>query len=475
MKKLPVTVIFIFLLLTVHEALAFSGEVHILLNESTPKGMLSGNSMTAQARDKSVSLASGSYNVTINRGKLRVGARDLTMPVTISASQPITWNGTRYYGQLTFISASNGFAVGNRLNIELYLSGVLRGEMNPAWHVEALKAQAILARTYTARNKGAHGAYDLCVSTHCQVYKGATTDDASISAAVVATRGLILRYAGSPAAVYYHADSGGMVTRSGAVWTTDLPYLRPRVEPVAYTSPNTTWEAALPMSQIQSALAGAGIKVGSVVSLAPVKRDQSGRVEQIKIEGTQGAEVISGHRFRTIMGGTVIKSTLFEFGSRSPYNLTTEVSAAPGAPAVTAATAPKADISQMPQNKEQQIEWMAENRVITTQEFMEILSVPDRRDRYIEIGIARIKGEKQIPATGSALGGRAPGSQPAATGNVRANLSMTPGIGGSVTFYGRGYGHGVGLSQWGAKAMAEQGWSYDKILSHYFHGTSLAQ
>lgn len=305
-----------------------------------------------------------------------------------------------------------------------------------------------------------------------------TADDAAVSAAVVATRGLILRYGGSPASVYYHADSGGMVTRAGAVWTTDLPYLQPKVEPVSYTSPNTTWEITLPMSQVQSKLASGGIKVGSVVSLTPVKRDESGRVEQLKIEGTQGTETISGNKFRTIVGSTVVKSTLFEFGSRSPYNLTATVSPAqagtPTAPAVR--TAPNVDIAQLPQDKDEQIDWMAENRIITTQEMMEILSRPADRDKYIEIGIARIKGERPIPAAGSSLGGSGtPIPQTASSSYTKVNLSMTPGAGSSVTLYGRGYGHGVGLSQWGAKAMAEQGWSYDRILSHYFPNTTLTQ
>lgn len=483
MKKLPILVSLILMLLLSRSTFAASGEVHVLLTQSAAKGLISGTSMTALGRDKSVSLASGSYNVTTSGGKLRIGTQNLTMPVTVTASQPIEWNGSRYYGQITFTQASGGFAVGNKLDIELYLCGVLRAEMSNTWHPEALKAQAVIARTYTVRNSGAHGAFDLCASTHCQDYKGIAADDAKISAAVVATKGLILRYGGSPASVYYHSDSGGMVTRAGAVWTSDFPYLQPRTEAVAYTSPNTTWEATIPMSQIQSKLASGGINVGSITILTPAKRDESGRVEQLEIRGSQGTQTITGHKFRTLIGSTVVKSTLFEFGARSPYNLTAQntptsspkpAAAVPGAASVLK---PNVDIAQLPQDKEEQIVWMTQNRIFTTQELMEILSIPDQRDKYIEIGIARIKGEKQIPTAGSALGPtQTPVQQSSQTVSyARPNLSMTPATGASVAFYGRGYGHGVGLSQWGAKAMAESGWGYDKILAHYFPGTNLTQ
>lgn len=469
MKKLPIIIICALLLLTCREASAVSGEVHILLTPAASKGLLSGTSMTVLAKDKSVPLSSGSYHVTMNRGKLRVGTHDLTMPVSIASSQPITWDGARYRGQLTFASAKDGFSVGNRLDIEIYISGVLRAEMNPTWHAEALKAQAVLARTYATRNKGAHGEYDLCAATHCQAYRGVTADDAPLSTAAMSTKGLVLRHGGNPAAVYYHADSGGMITRAGAVWASDLPYLQPRVEPVGYTSPNTTWEATLTMAEIQSRLAQGGISVGSVMALTPVKRDESGRVEQLRIDGSQGTETISGHRFRTLVGSTLVKSTLFEFGGRSPYNARQTAAPAPNNPAPRQA-APKADLAQMPRDKDAQIEWMVQNGAISVQEFMETLSKPELRDKYIEMGIARIKGEKVVQAAGGAQGSGQP-----ATGYVSPSLSMTPATGASVTFYGRGYGHGVGLSQWGAKAMAEQGWSYDRILAHYFPGTNLTQ
>lgn len=475
-----------FLIILASPVLAVSGEIHVLLG-TTSNGVISGTSMTALAKDKSVSL-SGSYHVRLSGGKLRVGSQNLTMPVTLSASQPIKWNGKLYYGQITFSPASAGFSVGNRLDMEMYLCGVLSAEMHPAWHIEALKSQAVIARSYATRNKGSHGAFDLCATTHCQEYRGVTDNERTLSAAVVATKGLVLRHGGNLAATFYHSDSGGMVTRAGAVWNSDYPYLQPRAEPVLYTSPNTTWEISFPMSQVQSMLAAGGVSVGTVQSLTPTKRDESGRVEQLEVRGSSGTMVISGNKFRTIMGSTVVKSTLFEFGARSPYN--PAVADVPNMQPNTASTLPRpaavptmtvpagVSLSQMPNDKNEQIVWMTQNRIFTTQELMEILSKPDMRDQYIEIGVARIKGEKEIPVVGSALVHPVMPQSAVGTAAVtyaKPNLSMTPATGSTISLYGRGYGHGVGLSQWGAKAMAEAGWTFDRILMHYFPGTILAQ
>lgn len=481
MKKLPLKILLILVLaaLPASPSCAASGVVHVLLGKF-PGGVISGASMTALAKDRSVSL-SGSYNVRLSGGKLRVGSQNLSLPVTVSASQPITWNGARYYGQITFASAEGGFYAGNKLDLELYLCGVLRAEMHQSWPSEALKAQAVIARTYVVRNRGAHGAYDACASTHCQDYGGASADDANLSAAVAATKGAVLHYGGATAATFYHSDSGGMVTRAGAVWNSDYPYLKPTAEPVSYTSPNTTWEVTLPMSQLQAKLSAGGVNVGTIQSLTPVKRDESGRVEQLQVHGSGGVETITGNKFRTIVGGTVIKSTLFEFGTRTPYTLTA-VSAvenrAGQRPAITAQATVQRNVSlsQLPAEQDDQLIWMTENKIFTTQELMEMLAKPDQRDKYIEIGIARIKGEKTIPAAGSTLEHpRAPARRETPAVMAAPALSMAPATGNSITFYGRGYGHGVGLSQWGAKAMAENGWTYDRILSHYFPGTVLAQ
>lgn len=464
-------IVFTLAILLIPKAHAASGEIHVLLGTAS-EGTISGTVMSAQTKEKCVSL-SGSYKVRLSGGKLRVGPQSMPMPVTISSPQPILWNGERYHGRITFSQGSGCFAVGNKVDIELYLCGVLRAEMHYSWHPEALKAQAIIARTYAMKNMGAHGAFDLCASVHCQEYKGISNNDANLTAAVMATKGLVLRYNGDLASTFYHSDSGGMVTRSGSVWSSDLPYLQSRAEPASYTSPNTTWEVTVPMSQIQSMLSAVGISVGMIQSVTPIRRDESGRVEQLEIRGSSGMKRITGHKFRTLLGSTVVKSTLFEFVARSPYNLTTAGSTLPAAK-----IPPGVSLSQMPQNKGTQIDWMAENRIFTTQELMEILSHPDLRDKYIELGIARVKGEKPIPVIGSALGQpaqKAQTPQTAATGDSGSNLSMTPATGTFVTFYGRGYGHGVGLSQWGAKALAEEGWSYDRILTYYFPGTSLAQ
>ena len=108
---------------------------------------------------------------------------------------------------------------------------------------------------------GKHGENDLCDGYHCQVYKGISGEDRIADRAIEETSGLILRWKGSPASVYYHSDSGGMVTSSGNVWGGQIPYLKPKAEPFAYSGPNTLWTIDLSMSFIQSRLANNGINI----------------------------------------------------------------------------------------------------------------------------------------------------------------------------------------------------------------------
>ena len=136
----------------------------------------------------------------------------------------------------------------------------------------------------------------------------------------------------------------------------------------------------------------------------------------------------------------------------------------------------KTDLSEMPEDKEEKLIWLTEKKVFTTLELMEILSKPDDYDLFIEKGIARAEGRLPMP------------EQPSESTDVdlaettgipeikySPDLSMAPASGQSVTIFGRGSGHGVGMSQWGAKTMAEKGWTFAQILEYYFPGTTIGQ
>ncbi|MFA6584764.1 MAG: SpoIID/LytB domain-containing protein, partial [Elusimicrobiaceae bacterium] len=129
-------------------------------------------------------------------------------------------------GDIEVKKLDNKLAVVNIVNIEEYVYGVLSSEMPPRFPFEALKAQAVLARTYALKNAGKHKheGYDLCDGQHCQVYKGVKSESSRGNSAVDATRGETLTYEGKPAQTVFSSNSGGF-TQSGvsAGWG-DVPY-----------------------------------------------------------------------------------------------------------------------------------------------------------------------------------------------------------------------------------------------------------
>lgn len=485
MKKLPLFFILIFsaLLLFPSESYPIVKEVSVILDQGTTNAALSGRGMKfVDASGKDIIL-SGTYTIQKKDNvDLSVGKNLFRLPVKVISDMPIKYNERAYYSSLLIKNSPNGFKVSNIVDIELYLRGVIKPEMNPKWHIEALKAQCILARTFAVNAGSRHGEDDLCSTYHCQVYRGIAAEDATTNRAIEETSGLILRWKGSPASVHYHSDSGGMVTSSKNVWGGETPYLMPKAEPFAYSGPNTLWETTIPMSFIESKLLGKGIDIGTIDTITPLKRDETGRVLNMEIKGTIGRKTISGYAFRSLLGAEKLKSTLFEFGARSEYinDKRQSLSAATHSPKsekdITSSVPEKIDLSEMPYDKEEKIIWLTKKGFFTTLELMEILSRPDDIDPSLEKGIARLEGRLPMPEKPIHKVEENPTEKiKTLTINFVPDLSMSSASGPTVKIFGRGAGHGVGFSQWGAKTMAEQGWSFKQILEYYFPGTTVGQ
>ncbi|HOG13989.1 MAG TPA: SpoIID/LytB domain-containing protein, partial [Synergistales bacterium] len=336
----------------------------------------------------------------------------------------------------------------NVLGIEDYLKGVLKMEVNPAWPLESLKAQAIIARTYALRNKNRHGSsgFDLCALNHCQVYRGVNAEDPILSKAVDLTRGIVLRYQGAYAATFYHADSGGHTADVSSVWGSSIPYLIGKPEPQKYQSPYSNWQVSMGLSEIQNILASRGVRVGNLTGIAVSSRDRAGRAVNLTLTGTGGQTTIKASQFRTMIGPDRVRSTFFTIGGNPPGDPLPMPTCAPG---------PANEESLLLSAKdEQMLIAFTQQGVFNTEELMDMLIKPQRRGFYLRKALEKQSG---VGATA-----KAPSSTPSF-------------VGGRVTFTGRGWGHGVGLSQWGAKSLAEAGWDCKRILRHYFPGTELSR
>ncbi len=279
--------------------------------------------------------------------------------ITIEPSKDgVVWIGDRWYrGRVRLFRHGSGVTAINQVNLEEYLYSVVGSEAIPTWPLEALKAQAVAARTYAIykSKRESNQYYDLDTTTATQVYKGLNNEYVSTVDAVKQTQGQVMTYQGKVILAAFHAASGGHTENVEDVWTSPLPYLRGVVD-YDQDSPVYQWNRSFSVGDLSRQFGG----IGTVHSLLPVKTTPQGRVVTLRVVGSQGSKNLPGSKIREVLK---LRSTRF-------------------------------DVAQ-------------------------------------------------------------------------AN--------GVFSILGRGSGHGIGLSQWGAYGLAQQGVPYSRILSHYYQNAALTR
>ncbi|MGB7443215.1 MAG: SpoIID/LytB domain-containing protein [Coleofasciculaceae cyanobacterium] len=268
------------------------------------------------------------------------------------------WIGDRWYrGKTRLVPTGKGLIAVNQVNLEHYLYSVLGAEMSASWPQEALKAQAVAARSY-ALNKAAqtkNGIFDVGDTTTWQVYKGLETEAVGTHLAVEATAGQVMTHSGKIILAVFHSSSGGHTENVEDIWSQPLPYLR-GVPDYDMGAPVYEWTKDFSKAAISGKISG----VGTITSMTAERKTPRGRVVTMLVKGTGGTRRISGANMRKALG---LRSTLFTVQS---------------------------------------------------------------------------------------------------TGN-------------GFQIRGRGFGHGLGLSQWGAHNLAAKGINYQQILTHYYQGAAIAR
>ncbi len=269
------------------------------------------------------------------------------------------WIGEGWYrGRVLLVPRNGGITAVNYVDLEQYLYSVLGAEMDGGWPQEALKAQAVAARTYALyKRERSNGVYDLGDDQAWQVYRGLASESGGTQAAVRATAGQVLTYNGQMILAVFHSSSGGHTENVEDVWEDPLPYLR-GVPDYDKGSPVFEWTRSFSQADLSERLSG----VGKVVSMTPERTTAFGSILSMKVVGEGGTRTMTGEAIAAALG---LRSTRFRV-----------------------------------------------NR------------------------------------------------QPNST---------------NFTVVGRGFGHGVGLSQWGAYNLARAGYTYYQILMHYYQNTSLAK
>lgn len=279
-----------------------------------------------------------------------------------------------YRGHLTLSAAGGGFSVINEVPLEQYLYSVVPSEMPASWPLEALKSQAVAARTYALSHLGQYRkrGYDVTSTTSSQVYQGVKAEHANSTRAVNETAGLIVTYNQQPIQAYFHSTSGGRTENGADLWA-NLPYLQP-VDDVDNASPKYTWHESQTQAQVRQRMrAHFKTDLGEILALQPLTYTQGGRIKTLRVLGKSGERVIKGEQVRTVLQ---LNSTFFNVGGID-----------------------------------------SEGKLIKT------------------------PAADKVPV--------------------------------SFQFAGRGWGHGMGLSQWGARQLALDGYPYHSILGHYYRGTQI--
>ena len=352
------------------------------------------------------------------------------MPIPGPGEKCVTWFGTtKYYGAFEFTALSSGYMqVVNVLDIDDYLKGVVPEEMMPYWPLEALKAQAMCARNYVVTHINAHGSFDVCNTTCCQVYGGLTKANSQTDAAVDQTSGLYVRYNGAICETYYHATNGGATESSGNIWMTQLPYLVGRIDEYDTTVDTgfNSWSYTYSAAEITDILNSKGYPIGTVKTVTPTYTP-TGNIYSITFSDGKVSHTISKSEARSILYS-------------SKYGKYT---------------------------------YSQHFRIISTSGSPTGLYINNGGNPLNDINSVYAVGGKGETSKVASSGGSVSVLTGSGLKTVDASGSGVPQTGTSFIVTGSGWGHNVGMSQYGAKAMAMAGKTFEEIIKYYFNGVTI--
>lgn len=335
-------------------------------------------------------------------------------------------NNRRYRGVIEVFrtQGTNGLTAVNIVSVDDYVYGLMLRDITPEWPEQALKAQAVATRTFALYNVGKHknDGFDLCASKDCLVYEGQTGEDARIAKAIKDTRGIVLMHQGYLAAAYYHLSSGGYTENSENVWSKAYPYLR-GVPDSDQTSPYFQWQKRITPADLEGLLKAQGYSLGSLTAIeiskrtvAPMNKPDRGVSGRIRTITFIGKDGVVALTGENIQQLLSLPSSLFDLKIAVP-------------------------IDSIDSN-------------ITD-------SYGDRDTKQIQINLP-----------------------PSASGGLltdREGIHRINGVKNETIFIeGYGWGHGVGMSLWGAKTMAEKAINpgpdyYVSILKHYYQDIKIGK
>ncbi len=216
-------------------------------------------------------------------------------------------------GGLEIATRGAALLVVNRVHLEEYVEGVVGSEVNPDWHEELLKTQAVAARTYALYKKreNEERPFDVYAGVQDQVYAGRRRVNDAVRRAVKATRGQVITYERRPIFAAYSSTAAGPTEDAVNVWAKEFPYLRGVECPFDRESPRYEWHVAVPFDVIESRFREEGYAIGRLATLTPYSMTKAGRVNEVRILHSGGELIVTGQDFRRILGYATLFSTQF--------------------------------------------------------------------------------------------------------------------------------------------------------------------
>jgi stage II sporulation protein D len=485
--------------------------------------------------------------VELDNGKLIVlpqGAR-----TSIDAGGvPIEFDNRTYRGKIeVFANSRNTFTVVNELPVEEYLLGVVPNELNPVTfgEVEALKAQAVAARTYIMRNLGQYKneGYDICATDACQVYMGQGTEHPLSTQAVNDTRGVIAVYQDRPINALYSSTCGGRTEDAENIFDEKVPYLVSTVceykhpQPVSFSTSRSfpDWKDAVLAVAGVSNFTEARRFMGLPGQGEPQSMDTDSLARfilqafyptvltssEVSFVTEQGLLPASGSiPLKEILFRLIDKKNAFEWqqGVLTSWdgkimkvlvnNQPREFQLSPDAPIYQRVGDDRLPLRQGAWIGGELLDFRAAGDTIQMLVYRINFANP-AADRYSRLALWQVhKTRQELDTAFRPLNiggirdmrviGRGPSQRPLSTEIVGSSgraivralrLRTLLGLRDSLfsfdiernaqgdvlgmTFYGRGWGHGVGMCQVGAYGMAMDGATYEQILKKYYTGIDL--
>ena len=292
--------------------------------------------------------------------------------VFIEARETVSVRKRAYQGRIEVFASESGLDLQNRLPLETYLLGIVGSEMNVEWPIEALKAQAVAARTYAMHRRltmrAANKPYDLESSVISQVYTGTSRITPRVVEAVKTTRGVVLAFQHDLVEALFHSTCGGRTNAADTVFSRPVRYLKPRRCEWCQGSRFYRWVVDVPMREASRLIEASRLLRGRMVDMERAPGEEKVSLVYRRIERNKS-------RRQTVVGTKKLRPST----------------------------------------------------------------------------VRRALGYRRVPS----------------------NRFSVEKKGAILRFRGRGFGHGVGMCQWGAFGMAKEGRSFADILSHYYRGAEL--